>query len=60
MEMIKETLQKKDDEKKANETKLNQKDSLKDEILGSIMKVLDEKDKKKSVQSQEPQAAAPE
>lgn len=49
--MIKETLQKKDDEKRANETKVSQKDSLKDEILGSIMKVLDEKDKKKSVQS---------
>lgn len=44
VDMIKESIMQKEAEKQANETKLSQKDALKDEILGSIMKALDDKD----------------
>lgn len=46
VDMIKESIMQKEAEKQANETKLSQKDALKDEILGSIMKALDDKDQK--------------
>jgi len=45
LEMIKENLQKKEDEKKANQTKLSDSDKLKQEIFGMIEKTLDQKDK---------------